>query len=185
VKILAVDDDRTSLLVVSNLVRKFGHEVVEASDGEEALNKFFFSQPLAVVSDWMMPKMDGLELCRGIRAAGKPFYTYFILLTSKDTSKANFDAAMEAGVDDFLTKPAKSDELRSRLIVAERILRLTKRVADLEGVLPICSYCKRIRREGDSYESLEEYMGSESRVQFSHGICPECMAKHHPDFLRG
>ena len=98
-----------------------------------------------VVSDWSMPQMDGLELCRRIRKAAGPDYTYFILLTARDASGENQQAAADAGVDDFLTKPLNFDELWNRLRVAERILRYATQVRQLEEMLPICSYCKKIR----------------------------------------
>ena len=145
VKILAVEDDAVSLAVLRQALRKLGHEVIEAVDGETAWKLATKEHVRVVVSDWSMPQMDGLELCRRIRKAAGPDYTYFILLTARDASGENQQAAADAGVDDFLTKPLNFDELWNRLRVAERILRYATQVRQLEEMLPICSYCKKIR----------------------------------------
>ena len=81
---------------------------------------------------------------------------------------------MAAGADDFVTKPLDRAELHARLRVAERVLGLQQEVKQLEGLLPICSYCKRIRDEGDRWSQVEEYVSRRTEAQFTHGICPEC-----------
>jgi YesN/AraC family two-component response regulator len=85
---------------------------------------------------------------------------------------------MDAGIDDFITKPVDGDELKARVRVAERILGLRKRMDDLEGLLPICSYCKRIRNDHDQWSALEGYIEQRSGAEFSHGVCPDCYALH-------
>ncbi len=85
---------------------------------------------------------------------------------------------MEAGADDFITKPVDMDELHARLKAAERILGLRTHVQQLEGLLPICAYCKRIRDAAEQWESIERYVEARSAAQFSHGYCPECYEKH-------
>ncbi len=81
---------------------------------------------------------------------------------------------MDAGADDFLTKPLDRSELRVRLRVAERLLGLQAEVRQLEGLLPICSYCKRIRDEGNEWTRIETYVASRTDATFTHGVCPEC-----------
>ena len=121
VKILAVEDDAVARAVLRKALQRLGHESIEAPDGEAAWQKLQSEDVRVVVSDWMMPRSDGLDLCRRIRAGRGKDYTYFILLTSRDATEENQRAAADAGVDDFLTKPLDLPELWTRLRVAERI----------------------------------------------------------------
>ena len=122
--------------------------------------------------------VDGLELCRRVRGRKESPYVYFILLTGKMLGAGHYAKAMDEGVDDFLTKPLDFDALRTRLRVAERIVQLTERVRTLEGILPMCAYCRRIRDERGAYQSLEDFVSDKTPAQFSHGVCPECAKKH-------
>jgi DNA-binding response OmpR family regulator len=177
-KVLVADDDRTSRALVAGALRKLGHEVVEAADGASAWDAQGRSGARVVVSDWVMPDIDGLELCRRVRARKDKPYVYFILLTGTMLGPGHYAKAMDTGVDDFLTKPLDFDALRIRLRVAERIVTLTERVRTLEGILPMCAYCRRIRDEKGAYQGLEEFVSAKTPAQFSHGVCPDCAKKH-------
>lgn len=173
-KILAVEDDAVARAVLRQALRKLGHDVVEAHDGEAAW-KVLESEPVrVVVSDWMMPNSDGLDLCRKIRNRVGSEYIYFILLTSRDATADNQNEAADAGVDDFLTKPLDVSELWTRLRVAERILRYTTQVRQLEEMLPICSYCKKIRDDQNYWQQIEGYISERTGSDFSHSVCPDC-----------
>ena len=124
---------------------RLGHEVIEAKDGAEALRVLEKDPVRLIVSDWMMPELDGLGLCRALRNRVNADYVYFILLTSQQPDVDNPREAIEAGVDDFLTKTLNVQEIWMRLRVAERILRYATEVRQLEAFLPICGYCKKIR----------------------------------------
>ncbi len=174
VKILAVEDDAVARAVLRQALRRLGHEVVEAGDGEAAWEVFQTEPVRVVVSDWMMPRADGLDLCQRIRKRAGAEYIYFILLTSRDATAENQTAAADAGVDDFLTKPLDLPELWTRLRVAERILRYTTQVRQLEEMLPICSYCKKIRDDQNYWQQLEGYISERTGSDFSHSICPDC-----------
>ncbi|MDB6168440.1 MAG: response regulator [Verrucomicrobia bacterium] len=173
-KILAVEDDAVSRAVLRQALRKFGHDVIEVANGEEAWARLQKEPVRVVVSDWSMPEMDGLELCRKIRATIGSEYTYFILLTARDATGENQQAAADAGVDDFLTKPLNFDELWNRLRVAERILRYATQVRQLEEMMPICSYCKKIRDDQNYWQQIEGYINERTGSEFSHSICPDC-----------
>jgi sigma-B regulation protein RsbU (phosphoserine phosphatase) len=177
VNILLVEDDAVTRRMLQAILTAQGHAVTEAEDGDEAWGTWQLSAPRVVVSDWLMPKVDGLELCRRIRAARTSGYTYFILQTVR-TGRANFLEAMNAGVDDFVTKPVVPDELKARLRAAERILDLRTELVTLEGLLSVCSYCKRIREADGRWASLEGYIEARSKAEFSHGFCPECYETH-------
>ncbi|MSU72374.1 MAG: response regulator [Opitutus sp.] len=173
-KILAVEDDAVARAVLRQALRRLGHEVVEAGDGEAAWEVLQTEPVRVVVSDWMMPRADGLDLCQRIRKRAGAEYIYFILLTSRDATAENQTAAADAGVDDFLTKPLDLPELWTRLRVAERILRYTTQVRQLEEMLPICSYCKKIRDDQNYWQQLEGYISERTGSDFSHSICPNC-----------
>ncbi len=123
------DDDRASRLIAEAALRSLGHECETVSDGTEAWEAFESSSPDVVISDWAMPGLTGLELCRKIRAHAADSYTYFFLCTGR----AGLDEilqGMDAGADDYLVKPLNSDELRAHLISAARVTSLHRQLAD-------------------------------------------------------
>jgi PleD family two-component response regulator len=183
-KVLVADDDRTSRALLHGALLKLGYEVVEAASGAAAWDQIMDTGARMVVSDWVMPDIDGLELCRRVRALRDRPYTYFILLSGQRIGDENHAKAMEEGVDDFLLKPLDVDTLRMRLRVGERIVRLNERVRTLEGILPMCAYCRRIRDEKGAYSNLEEYVSDRTSARFSHGVCPDCAKRHFPDLSR-
>lgn len=188
VKILIAEDDAVSRRVLEATLGRWGHEVWVVSDGAEALG--VASSPTAphlMILDWMMPEMDGVEVCRRIRALGQIPQPYLMLLTAK-SGKEDLLQGFDAGADDYLTKPFDRDELRARVNVGIRVLGLQSALADrvaeleaalarvkqLQGLLPICSYCKRIRDDKNYWDQVENYITLHSEARFSHGICPDC-----------
>jgi CheY-like chemotaxis protein len=172
-KILVVDDDSVNLNVVMKLLREQGHEPVGAADGQAALQMFRHDEFPVIITDWVMPLMDGLDLCRTIRALCRESYTYVILLTCLE-GKDRYMEAIAAGVDDFLPKPLDPDGLVARLNVSERILGLQGRMGKLEGLLAICAYCKKIRSDSGRWIDVDRYMYGRTDLSFSHGICMAC-----------
>jgi DNA-binding response OmpR family regulator len=155
-----------------------------AVDGRSAWESFQLEPVDAVITDWMMPNMDGLELTRLIRGHSRERYTYVLLLTALSGRDRYLDG-MQAGADDFITKPVEREELHARLRVAERMLGLQRQVRQLQGLLPICSYCKKIRDEEERWAQVEDYVSRRTEAQFSHGICPECYERHIQPQLDG
>jgi len=129
VKILLVDDDPHICELLAALLRQQGHEVLEAYDGEVAWQLVEERQISFVVSDWMMPNLSGVDLCRRIRAADFERYVYVILCTGKG-AKSDLIEGMDAGADDFLVKPIGNEELCVRIRAGERVLRLQQKLAD-------------------------------------------------------
>ena len=139
----------------------------------------------------MMPDLDGPDLCRRIRASTRPMQPYVLLLTTK-TEREDIIAGLSAGADDYLTKPFDRDELRARLQVGQRVVELQRRLADrvialehalekvkmLQGLLPICSYCKKIRDDGNYWSQVDTYITEHSEAQFTHSVCPDCYTDH-------
>jgi sigma-B regulation protein RsbU (phosphoserine phosphatase) len=177
-KILVVEDDLTTRRLLEKFLKKNEHDVHSVANGDEAWEYLQKNPERVIVSDWMMPGMDGLSLCRKIRKNPGDEYTYFILLTSVSRNKENFRNAAEAGVDDFLTKPLNPEEIWMRLRVAERILSFTSQISELESFLPICAYCKNIRNDDNYWEQIETYINDRTGTDFSHSICPKCYEKH-------
>lgn len=131
--VLVVEDDAVSAMVVCRILEDIGYTAALASDGSEALRLLDEHHYRIVVSDWMMPTMDGVELCQRIRER-KHSYTYFILLTAKNQRQDRL-AAFEAGVDDMLSKPLDRDDLIARLRVGQRIIQMESELASVTGRL--------------------------------------------------
>jgi DNA-binding response OmpR family regulator len=125
--ILVADDDPTGRFLLSSALTQLGHTVTEATNGCEAWEAWKREHYQLVISDWMMPGVDGLELCRRIRAEEESGFAYIILITAR-AGKANYLDAMNSGVDDFLGKPFERDRLLARVRVAMRILDLHQRL---------------------------------------------------------
>jgi sigma-B regulation protein RsbU (phosphoserine phosphatase) len=177
ISVLVVDDDEVSSAQLSAIARAAGYDVKGAANGREAWDLLQLARVPIVISDWYMPELDGPELCRRIRARTREPYVYFILVTSRG-GKQQYLAGMDAGADDFIAKPVDPDELRARLTVAERILGLRKELQQLEVLLPICSYCKRIRNDNQEWESLEHYIENHFQRLVTHSICPDCYTRY-------
>jgi DNA-binding response OmpR family regulator len=124
-KVLVADDDPVSRRLLQSYLQKWGYEVAVAVNGAEAWRLFEQEEFPVVISDWMMPEMDGRELIRRIRACGRPNYVYTILLTAR-SQKVDVVEGMDAGADDFVAKPFHHDELRARLRAGERIIALER-----------------------------------------------------------
>jgi DNA-binding response OmpR family regulator len=177
-RILIADDDRTSTMVLGRTLEQWGFDVVVAHDGIEAWEHITGAQPPALaIVDWMMPGLDGIELCQRIRATPLRAPLYVILLT-KRASRQDLVAGLEAGADDYLTKPFDRDELRARIHVGQRTLGLIANIKQLSGLLPICSYCKRVRSDTNYWEQVDSYIMEHTDARFSHGICPTCTVKY-------
>lgn len=125
--ILIVDDDRIQHLILRNQLARLGYDVREAANGADAWAQLQYQPSPIVITDWMMPGLDGPELIARIRAADFPGYTYVILLTSKD-DRTDMIAGLDAGADDYLIKPCASDELRARVAIGARIVDLERRL---------------------------------------------------------
>jgi CheY-like chemotaxis protein len=195
VRILIAEDDVTSRSLLAAVLRKGGHEVVEAVDGAEAWK--VLQQPDAPrlgILDWVMPGMDGPDVVRRLRAMPTDRPPYIIMLTSKG-DKSDIVAGLEAGANDYLAKPFNAGELLARVGVGRLIIELQDSLADkieeqrlaleqiktLRGIVPICASCKKIRDDEGYWNQVEVYVMERTEAEFSHGICPECRARLYPD----
>jgi CheY-like chemotaxis protein len=173
--------------VLHETLVKWGYAVVAVEDGRQAWEALQREQiPLAVL-DWEMPEMDGVEVCRRARETPATQGVYLLLVTARGKTE-DIVAGLQAGANDYITKPFNRAELQARIQVGIRVLDLQKSLADrvteledalahvkqLQGILPICSYCKKVRNDEKYWQRVEDYVSEHSDAAFSHSICPEC-----------
>lgn len=180
-KILIADDDMISRTILNEVLVRLDYEVCSTDNGRDALEEYRKEHFPIVISDWMMPEMDGLELCQKIRSLQGKKYTYFFLLTVKE-GKNNYLKAMSVGADDFITKPLDIDTLSARLRVAERLLHLQDQNILLSRLIPICAHCKKIRNDETYWQEIDHFLIESAGASFSHGICPECLKRYFGEF---
>lgn len=188
ISILVVEDDPVSLHLTKTVLESWGYSFQFAESGEQAWNMLEQDGvPDMLILDWKMPGLSGIELAEKIRASERLKSIYIIML-SASSGRENMLEGLKAGADDYLEKPLDPMVMKARIQVGERIIRLQKEllqkvaeikealdnVRELRGLLPICSYCKKIRNDENYWERLETYLGHHTHAQFSHSICPSC-----------
>jgi len=194
-RILIAEDDATSRVKLTAVLKKLGHEVVATSDGEQAWEAMQKADaPRLLILDWKMPHLDGVEVCRRLREVETDRPAYILMLTALN-EKQHVIEGLDAGANDYATKPIEPTELRARIAAGRRILVMQDRlvaqadelrkalsqVKTLRGFIPICCHCKRVRGDKDYWRDVEEYVSAHTDALFSHGLCPDCLAKHYPE----
>lgn len=207
-KILIAEDNEVSRVILSRTLTAWGHELVITQNGEEAWAKLESDDaPRLAILDWMMPGMDGTEVCRRVREKQTATPTYIMLLTGK-SEKADIVTGLLAGANDYIVKPFDREELRARVQVGVTVVELQRKLAErvveleealnqvkkLQGIVPICSYCRQVRNDQNYWQQVESYVSENSETKFSHGVCPSCyetvivpqlaqiqIAHRHPD----
>jgi sigma-B regulation protein RsbU (phosphoserine phosphatase) len=186
--IVVADDHEINRKLLNALLKAEGYEIREAHNGSEALALLQEATvPVVGLIDWEMPEIEGPEVCRQIRlkTGGPPMF--LILLTVRDR-RHEIVLGLESGAHDYITKPFDRAELLARVKIGvqmvelqaallARVAELNKALKDIQtlgGLLPICSYCKKIRNDQNYWEQVESYIAKHARVQFSHGLCPTC-----------
>lgn len=191
-RVLIADDDPVSRRLLNITLTAWGFEPIMTTDGDEAWQILQGEDaPCLAILDWMMPGLDGSEICRRVRQDADLSRLYIILLTSR-SNQEDVIAGLEAGADDYLIKPYDAKELRARLQVGRRVVGLQSELANrvkeleaalaqveqLESFLPICSYCRKIRDDENYWQKLESYVETHFGAAFTHSICPDCYQKH-------
>jgi DNA-binding response OmpR family regulator len=190
-RVLIAEDDPVSRYVLEAMLKNWAYDLVVTSTGLEAWEALQGEHaPQLAVLDWMMPGMDGVDVCRNLRSAMPAKPVYVILLTAK-AEKNNIVEGLEAGANDYVVKPFAREELRARVAVGARVIDLQNdlalrvkeaedalsQVKQLQGILPICSHCKKVRDDSNYWQQVESYVTAHSEAQFSHSICPDCFEK--------
>lgn len=191
-KVLVAKDQAVSRHILEVSLRTWGYEVTAVEDGTRAWAILQGDDaPQLAILDWLMPGMDGIEICRQIRTSPATRPVYVILLTAR-SGREDKIRGLQAGADDYITKPFDREELRARVqggirvlglqgALAQRVRELEEalsRVKQLQGLLPICSYCKKIRNDRNYWQQVDGYITEHSEAQFSHGICPDCYVQY-------
>ena len=201
IKVLVVEDDTFFQRILTKRLQAEGYQVLAAADGREGMKAIVTFEPDLVISDWMMPEVDGLELCQSVKTGLKEAAPYFILLTAKGEI-SNKLLALDTGADDYLVKPCDQGELMARVRAGLRIVLLAQELratveelhvanAELQSaraevaritheLLPICAFCRKVRDADGRWHSLEDYVAQLSQADFTHGICPTCRIEHYP-----
>ena len=192
---LIADDDSFFRFLLAESLLENRHEVISCENGTRALEILSApDRPEMAILDWIMPGPTGPEICEAIRRIRMDVPTYLILLTSnKEVDQVAF--GLDAGANDYITKPFFPRELNARIGVGERMISLQKRLADrnrelqealdrvskLQKLLPICAYCKKIRDDQNFWTQVEDYLCEYANVKLTHGICPDCLVKAFAD----
>ena len=187
-RILIAEDDPVSRLLLEKVLKKLNCDVVVCSDGQQAWESLAQDNaPRLAVLDWMMPGFDGVDICKKVRESASLKSIYIILLTARGSTD-NIVEGLKAGANDYLTKPFVRAELLARVQVGFRVLnlqnQLSTRVTQLEnalaqvkrlqGLVPMCCVCKKIRDDKNYWQEVETYVSDHSEAEFTHGICPPC-----------
>jgi len=192
VRVLVVDDDAMIRRLLETTLTRWDYEVVIATDGAKAWEILQQDDaPSLALMDWTMPRMDGLELCKRVRTLQRSPRPYLIFLTAKGRIE-DIVTGLEAGADDYMIKPFEREELRARIHAGRRVLDLERSLSDrvveledalgrvklLQGLIPICAWCKKVRDDRNYWQQVEQYVTDHSEAQFTHSICPDCRAKY-------
>jgi sigma-B regulation protein RsbU (phosphoserine phosphatase) len=201
--VLVVDDEPDIIIILRRYLENHGLGVLTAHNGREALEILHNSDVRLVITDRMMPEMDGLTLCRSIRASDLSGYVYVILLTVRGRKEDIVDG-INAGADDYVTKPFNFEELKVRVDSGLRVLALEQslhekikeeeilvgelkaaldQVNKLSGMLPICATCKKIRDDKGYWNKIETYICEHSEAKFTHGMCPDCAKEYRSAYF--
>ena len=159
--VLVVDDSRAQRRILSSYLGRWGYDVFEAASGEEALEICASEDVDLIVSDWMMPGINGLEFCQKFRNLDRENYGYFILLTSK-SDKTEVAQGLDVGADDFLTKPVAGDELLARIRAGERILRMERELTEKNRLVSTT-----LSEISELYDSLDRDLVEARKLQQS------------------
>ena len=206
--ILIVDDIAKNIQVLGSLLFKEGYAISYATDGHQALEMIAANDYDLILLDIMMPELDGFEVCRRIKRMPEKKDIPVIFLTAR-IEKQDIVEGLNSGAVDYITKPFNSAELKARVLthlqlkeardcVAARNFQLKEKneqldalnrelqaamekIKTLEGIIPICCVCKKVRDDKGYWERIEAYLSRHSEAMFSHGICPDCAKEHYPE----
>jgi sigma-B regulation protein RsbU (phosphoserine phosphatase) len=190
--ILIAEDHEATCETLAVLLERKAYHVTTVADGASALRVLTEENPPCIaVIDWGLPDLTGVDVCRALRKEKLGHYTYLIIVTARDQTD-DVAEALAAGADDFIRKPYVLHELVARVRSGQRVIELERnlafrireleasinRINQLQRLLPICMYCKKVRADTDYWREIETYIHEQAGTDFSHGICPDCLKVH-------
>lgn len=192
-RVIIADDQESMSTIIRRQLIKIGHVVIgKATNGRQAIEMTQLLQPDIVLMDIEMPEMDGLEASRQIHEkCPRPV----VLLTGHDDPEMVRQAS-QAGVGAYLIKPPSAPEIERSIVIAvarfadlmelrrlnNELKMALENVKVLKGLLPICANCKKIRDDKGYWQAVESYFKKHSELEFSHGMCPDCLIKMYPEY---
>lgn len=196
--ILIVDDVADNIRVLGNILKNRGYSIITATSGEQGINIARAKKPDLILLDIQMPGMDGFQVCKTLRAGDETRDIPVIFLTAR-TETDDLVRGFDMGGVDYITKPFNTPELIARVslqielkklrdeqaCLIEQLKKALDEVKTLSGLLPICASCKKIRNDTGYWEQIENYISAHSEAQFTHSLCPDCVARLYPDFHEG
>lgn len=194
IQILIVDDDPDVLAASERLVKSLGYQVATASDGNECKQALKKTTPDLILLDVMLPDMNGRDLCRDIKSDPDLAGIFIVLTSGMKTSSQDQADGLELGADGYIARPVSNREFKARvtamvrILVAERerdrlIIELKaalSKVKQLSGLLPFCSYCRKIRNDKGYWNQIEQYVQEYSEAELGDSICPDCAKTYFP-----
>ena len=200
IRVVIAEDDFLVSVEIERILKSKGYEIVgKASNGNEALELVHSQHPDVVVMDIKMPEVDGLEASRLVQESCP---TPVVVLTAHETDDF-LEKASAAGVGAYLVKPPHPGELERGISIAmarhgdlmklrqlyleieaknNELEKALEEIKTLRGIVPICSFCKKIRDDEGFWNQVEAYMSAHSEARFSHSICPQCLEENYPEF---
>ncbi len=186
-RILIVDDDQLNISILTEILH-WDYEITAAKSGDEALKLVAGSHPPdLILLDIMMPEMDGYQVCRRIKADSNTAYIPIFFVTAV-TEAMDEAKAFELGAVDYVTKPFNPITVKARIkthiqlsTAMQELTKALKEVKRLNGLLPICAHCKKIRDDQGHWKQVETYLEENSEATFSHGMCPDCSESLYGD----
>ena len=197
IQILIVDDDPDVLFATTRIVKSGGYPVLSATSGEECMTMVQKHKPDLILLDVVLPDAEGLSICKKIKADPDLKPPFVVLLSGVKIASDLRAEGLESGADGYIARPISNRELLARVEAMVRIMKAERerdrvieklqealaRVKELSGLLPICSFCKKIRDDQGYWEEVDAYIRDHSEVIFSHSVCPACATKHYPDLF--
>lgn len=204
-KILIVDDEAINLGIIGNGLENFNkdYEVLQTDNGEMAFKIAVEEKPDLIITDWAMPRMDGIQLIRHLKSNENTQQIPVIMCTGVMTSSENLEIAFEAGAMDYIRKPIDIIELyarvRSMLALGDtfkkikeqnerlenkksRLEEALEKIKTLKGLIPLCSSCKKVRDDNGFWKQVEAYIETHSDAKITHSLCPDCLQNLYPDY---